>query len=198
MKRKTYGLSMAGAVLAILFTTLIMIPSASAADILIDESTTSWTPDEPTTDEQVTITVDMVFVDSEPADDKVVLKYALCTDNTCTLDSTVVMERVGTTNQWKAVIGPFDATHTDGDPYKDIKFHFEAEGTATDGGSDPDKVTTATEYIYFNVTGNQDPPDDDDTNGGDDDDKDSPLGIEWIAAVIVILVLFYVRRRRSS
>jgi len=196
MKRYPTVFSMASAVLAVLIMGIIMMPSASAADILIDTTTTSWTPQEPTTDEQVTISVDMVFVGTDPTPDEVVLKYALCTDDTCTLDNTVVMIKGGG-NQWKATIGPFDATHTDGKPYVDIKFHFEAEGTATDGGSDPDKVTTETQYIYFNVTGDPNPSDDDDDDG-EDDDKDSPLGIEWMAVGMVVLLLFFVRRRRSG
>jgi len=196
MKRYPTVFSMASAVLAVLIMGIIMMPSASAADILIDTTTTSWTPQEPTTDEQVTISVDMVFVGTDPTPDEVVLKYALCTDDTCTLDNTVVMIKGGG-NQWKATIGPFDATHTDGKPYGDIKFHFEAEGTATDGGSDPDKVTTETQYIYFNVTGDPNPSDDDDDDG-EDDDKDSPLGIEWMAVGMVVLLLFFVRRRRSG
>lgn len=199
MKRYTYGLTIAAAALTIFIVGIIMMPTASAADILIDTTTASWTPDEPTSDDEVTITVDMVFVDSEPAEDKVVLKYALCTDDTCTLDNTAVMERVGDSNQWKVVIGPFDETHTDGKPFVDIKFHFEAEGTATDGGSDPDKASTDTQYIYFNVTEDPTPSDDDDTNGEEDDDgKDTPLGIEWAAAGMIVLILFYVRRRRSA
>lgn len=166
-----------------------------AADVAIDIESTSWEPQNVTTDDEVTISVDIIFIDSEPAEDGVTLKYALCTAEQCYLDKTAVMTRVGESNTWEATIGPFSPNDPNGEPYEDIKYHFEVEGVATDGDEDPE-ASSDTKYIYFEEVPDDDNNGDDEPSDNGNSEEDSPLGIFWLIPLIAAALVIYLGRKR--
>jgi hypothetical protein len=164
-----------------------MIPLSGHSDgaaIVLDKDALTVTPETPTHDMMLMVNATVLFVDATP--EKVTLKYSMCTETYCGIDTSIEMTRVGSTDVWTATIGPFAKEDAKGDPFIDLKIHVFAQGKATDGLDDPE-VDTDTKLIYF-----KDEPDD----GGDG--KDSPTGLDLaICALIGLTVALAIRSSRS-
>jgi hypothetical protein len=174
--------------LALVFPILMAGPSDGAV-IVLEGSSVEYSPSEPTHSQVLNVSATVLFIDAEPG--SVILKWSLCTEEQCGLDTPVEMTRVGETNEWKATIGPFAEKDPTGKPYIDIRIHVVATGTATDGSEDPTEASPV-ETIYFKES---DIPD----GNEEDDGKDSPIGAEIAIGGILIaaaLVAFRLRKGR--
>jgi hypothetical protein len=149
-----------------------MVPgNAMGAVIVLDESQITYSPEEPTLDDEFNITVDPVFIDAEPVEDGVVLMWSLCTEDGCGIAKPFTMTDNGD-GTWSAMLGgPFQKTDAaTGKEYLDILFYVKITATPTEGGDDiveqGDSIT-----VYFKDAPSGIDDDDDDTDPVDDDDE---------------------------
>ncbi len=129
-----------------------ILGAADAADVVIDQTSIRYSPSQPGVSDRINITVDVVFVDSEPASNGVRLKWGLCTDYSCEDYNTMAMEQIaddGTIRTFTATVGPFPAEDDGGNPYVDLRFTVEVEAGSTDSSADPEKAQSDLIEIYF-------------------------------------------------
>ena len=184
MRPRTWIPMVCIAVLSAILLSLTAAPSVRGAETVIDEDSFTFSPAEPTTDDTINITVDIVFVDSEPVEDGVRLKWGLCTDMKCEDYQTLVMDEIavdGVTRTFTTMIGGFPAEDDAGDQYVDLRYYIVVESTATDGSDDPGPAESKVKEIFF-ASGSAD---DDDSGTNGDDSEDSSLSLVIIIAAAV-------------
>jgi hypothetical protein len=189
--------------LAVVFLLGYMIPGeALGAAVVLDETQITYSPMEPTLDDEFNVTVDPIFIDAEPKEDGVVLMWSLCTDDGCGIAKPMTMTDNGD-GTWSANLGgPFQKTDTaTGKDYVDILFYVKITAIPTGGGDDIIEQSDSIE-VYFNDTHVPTDDDDDDTTLVDDDDDDddsddSPFGLEVLLIGVVLVGAYAVYRRRN-
>ncbi|MEA3557726.1 MAG: hypothetical protein U9R75_00560 [Candidatus Thermoplasmatota archaeon] len=191
-----YSLLMVPALIMVFL--LAAIPNgANGAAVAIDNM--RYSPEEPTTDDTIEVTVTLVLVDAEVQDDGVVLEWSLCTDTMCEFPTEVIMTDNGD-ETWSGSITDIPAKSSSGEPYVEIKFHVEVTADPTDGGTGPidshnQQVVLELKEGIVTVDDDDDDTDDDTT---DDDSEDSPIGPALtISAMLGAAVLMFIGRRRA-
>ncbi|MDG6223914.1 MAG: hypothetical protein QCI82_00195 [Candidatus Thermoplasmatota archaeon] len=189
MKDIGYSAMAVISLLSLMALSTLMISDAEGAAILMEEGSISYSPTKPTHDDVIRVNATPMFIDCEPV--KVTLKYSLCTETYCGLDIPVDMTRAADSDIWTASIGPFEKTDPSGDQFIDVRFFVTAEGSATDGDTDPTE-NSETITIYFERK--------DDDGNGNGEAKRSPLGWEVLAAPLLAAAMLVIinRGRRVS
>jgi len=161
--------------LLVLVYVLMTSPADAVAAVDIDDITVS--DQNPGFDDNVTVTADLLLVDAEVDTGDVVLRWFQCTATMC--DGAELVEMAEQTDgSWSVTVGPFESESLSGDRYTKLTLIVEVQAHATDGGENPEKVSSEELVLYFDDSG--EPTDDD----GDDDgeNNDSPVGSLTIAA----------------
>lgn len=176
--------------------------NVAAQSAVIDEAGVTVSNDSPKYSDSVTITVPVIFVDAEAIQDGVVLKWKVCTHDTCEIPTTTVMADNGDGTYSATIGGPFPSEDAFGEPYVDFGYTIEVTYTPIGGGEEQTVKTDEVE-IWFDEDTTTPADDDDDTDDDDTDDdddgeeEDSPFGLEviFIGALLVIGVVAFRRRK---
>jgi hypothetical protein len=184
--------------LALVVFGTMLIPLSEGQSAVIDQESISYDKESPKYSESVTISADVVFADSEPVTEGVVLQWGLCTDTNCEIPTKTTMTTEDNIT-YSATIGPFPDKDLTGNEYEYTGFKIMVTFVPL-GGGEESTVESEEVKLYFDKEGSI-PVDDDDDNITDDDDdddeEDSPLGIEVVVTGILLAVAIAIYRRRK-